>query len=305
MRLINTETLEMEEFYDTTPPYDILSHAWGPDIEELTYQDVKGKENDKPGIGSIKLHGCCRQARQDGYRYAWIDTCCIDKTNLVELGEAINSMFRWYKRASWCYVYMSDVPSDDIPRRSSSKFRSCRWFGRGWTLQELLAPERLRFYNSEWRPLGTKGELGAVIEKVAGVPQPILVGITKLHAASVARRMSWAARRVTKREEDLAYCLLGIFDVSMPMIYGEGSEKAFLRLQEQIMKTTRDDSILAWGIHANEPPNDSAQIIAGRILAAAPSDFANSGRIISHPQFTASMHSMELSGGGLRVYLPV
>ena len=306
MRLINTEALEMEEFYNNIPPYVILSHTWGRDSEELTFRDVEGKEIDKPGIGSIKLRECCRQARQDGYGYAWIDTCCIDKTNIVELGEAINSMFRWYKQASWCYVYMSDVPSDDNPRRSGSKFRSSRWFGRGWTLQELLAPKDLRFYSSEWRSLGTKGELSEVIESVTGVPRPILIGITELYAASVARRMSWAARRDTKREEDLAYCLLGIFGVTMPMIYGEGGEQAFLRLQEQIMKTTRDDSILAWGIDTNQSPtNDSAQIVTGRILAARPFDFANSKHIVSRHQSAAFKDSMELSSGSLRAYLPV
>src|SRR5436190_21736523 len=124
MRLINTKTLEMEEFYDKIPPYVILSHTWGPDSDELTFRNVEEGKIDKPGIGSIKLQGCCRQARQDGYGYAWIDTCCIDKTNLVELSEAINSMFRWYKQASWCYVFMSDVPSDDNPRKNGSKFRS-------------------------------------------------------------------------------------------------------------------------------------------------------------------------------------
>lgn len=306
MRLINTKTLEMQEFYNDIPPYVILSHTWGRDIEELTFHDVKAKETEKLGIGSIKLHGCCQQAQQDGYKYAWIDTCCIDKTNHVELSEAINSMFRWYKQAAWCYVYMFDVPSNDNPRRSGSKFRSSRWFSRGWTLQELLAPKDLRFYSSEWHSLGTKGELSEVIESVTGVPRPILIGLTGLYAASVARRMSWAARRDTKREEDLAYCLLGIFGVTMPMIYGEGGEQAFHRLQEQIMKTTRDDSILAWGIDSNQPlTNDSTQIITGRILAARPLDFANSKHIVSRHQSAAFKNSMELSSGFLRAYLPV
>ncbi len=304
MRLLNTNTLRMEEFHGEIPPYAILSHTWGPDTEELTFRNVEEGEIDKPGVGSIKLRGCCQQAQRDGLPYAWIDTCCIDKTN-QELGEAINSMFRWYYKASLCYVYMFDVPGRDNPREDGSKFRSSRWFRRGWTLQELLAPRHLRFYNSEWHSLGSKGELCTVIEGITGVPRPVLMGITMLHATSVAQRMSWAAQRSTKREEDLAYCLLGIFGVTMPMIYGEGGEQAFLRLQEQIMKTTRDDSILAWGIDSKESSTDSVQVTAGRILAAAPSDFANSGRIVSRHQVASSIYSMELSGGGLRIYLPL
>lgn len=253
MRLINIETSRLEEFLDyKTPPYVILSHTWGDDAEELTFRDIEEGRTGKPGVGSVKLRGTCRQAQQDGFKYVWIDTCCIDKTNLVELREAINSMFRWYRRASICYAYLSDVPGVDNPRKSTSKFRNSRWFGRGWTLQELLAPKQLRFYNSEWGLLGTKGTIRTAVEKITGIPRQILVGIAELHSASVAQRMSWAAGRETKRKEDLAYCLLGIFAVTMPMIYGEGRDQAFLRLQEQIMRTTRDDSILAWGLGAGE-----------------------------------------------------
>jgi len=296
----------MEEYYDKIPPYVILSHTWGPDSEELTFRDVERGKINKPGTGPDKLRGCCRQARQEGYRYAWIDTCCIDKTNMVELGEAINSMFRWYEQASCCYVYMADVSSADNPHQHDSMFRSSRWFRRGWTLQELLAPKHLRFYSSDWRSLGSKRTLSTVIENITGVPRSILLGTVKLPAASVAQRMSWAARRDTKREEDQAYCLLGIFDVTMPMIYGEGGERAFLRLQEQIMNRTRDDSILAWGIDPNESPtSEPAQVAIGRILAAAPSDFANSSRIVCRYQSHGLLPLPELSGGGLRVSLPV
>ncbi|KAK0632802.1 heterokaryon incompatibility protein-domain-containing protein [Immersiella caudata] len=248
MRLINVQTFQLEEFLDyRAPPYAILSHTWGDDAEELTFDDVKMGSIDKAGVGSIKFHGSCRQAAKDGFGYVWIDTCCIDKTNLVELSEAINSMFRWYRCASVCYAYLSDVPGDDDPRKLASKFSTSRWFGRGWTLQELLAPKRLRFYHAGWGCLGTKGTMRTVVGKITGIPYKILLGITELQSMSVAQRMSWAARRETKRKEDLAYCLLGIFDVTMPMIYGEGADQAFLRLQEQIMRMTRDDSILAWG----------------------------------------------------------
>ncbi|RYP11971.1 hypothetical protein DL767_011540 [Monosporascus sp. MG133] len=307
MRLINAKTFKLEEFLDDeTPPYAILSHTWGKDHEELNFRDVKEGKIDKPGVGSVKFRGCCRQAETNGFEYAWIDTCCIDKANLVELSEAINSMFRWYRRASVCYVYLSDVPGDDYPPEDGSKwtsqrFRTSRWFRRGWTLQELLAPKRLRFYNSEWRYLGTKANLCGIVEKITGVPRQFLRGIAELRTASVAQRMSWAAQRHTKREEDLAYCLLGIFDVSMGMRYGEGGDKAFFRLQEEIMKITKDDSILAWGLGVKEPfTSDSAQITAGGILAAAPSDFANSGHIICRDQ---SSTSLSISGGRLQIRL--
>ncbi|KAK3944343.1 hypothetical protein QBC46DRAFT_280208 [Diplogelasinospora grovesii] len=304
MRLINVKTEKLEEFLGhETRPYAILSHTWGNDREELSFRDVEEGEIDKPGVGSVKFRGCCRQAEKDGLGYVWIDTCCINKDSSRELEEAINSMFRWYERASVCYAYLSDVP-DNNPRKPESKFRTSRWFERGWTLQELLAPKKVQFYNSAWRCLGTKARLCGIVEKTTGVPRQFLQGIAELRTASVAQRMSWAAQRHTKREEDLAYCLLGIFDVSMGMVYGEGGDKAFFRLQQEIMKTTRDDSILAWGLGVKEPfTSDSAQVTAGRILAAAPSDFANSGQIVSREGSSTSSHSLDISGGRLRICL--
>jgi ankyrin repeat protein len=304
MRLINVKTLKLEKFLDNSvPSYAILSHTWKDD-EELTFRDIEEGRTDKPGIGSIKLQRSCKQAKQDGLGYIWIDTCCIDKTNSVELGEAINSMFRWYKKANICYAYLLDVPGDDIPRNPRSKFRKSRWFKRGWALQELLAPQRLQFYNSDWRCLGTKGEMCIIVEAITGISRQFLLGIAELRDASVAQRMSWAAQRDTTREEDIAYCLLGIFGVAMAMIYGEGGEQAFFRLQEQIMKTTRDDSILAWGLSLTEPVSSCAtEVTPGRILAAGPSDFVNCNHIISREQSSTPLHSLDISGGSLRIYL--
>ncbi|UKZ89742.1 uncharacterized protein TrAFT101_004783 [Trichoderma asperellum] len=312
MRLINTETLKLEEFSDDKPPsYAILSHTWGPDFEELTFSDVKNGITDKPGIGSIKFRECCKQAKANSINYAWIDTCCIDKANLVELGEAINSMFRWYSLATVCYAYLSDVPDGDDPSDQASKFRTSRWFKRGWTLQELLAPKHLRFYNSNWHCIGTKGSRSTVIQEITQIPRQFILGVAELHTASVAQRMSWAAQRETKRAEDLAYCLLGIFGITMPMIYGEGGKEAFFRLQEQIMKTTRDDSILAWGLLKDSSISNFQKsvggdmFIHGDILAATPSDFENSGHIVTREQATNPLHSLDIFGGSLRVYLPL
>ncbi|KAI0450504.1 hypothetical protein F5B21DRAFT_517424 [Xylaria acuta] len=248
----------------------INSHTWGHDREELTLGDVQEGRIDKPGARSVKFRGGCRRAKRDGLGYIWIDTCCIDKANTVELAEAINSMFRWYRRASVCYAYLSDVPSNDIPRDPASKFRASRWFQRGWTLQELLAPENLRFYDSEWCNIGNRGELCPVLEEITGVPRVFLLGITESHTASIAQRIAWAAQRETKRKEDLAYCLLGIFDVTMSMIYGE------------------DDSILAWGLSiGNKDPR------------------GESGQIVSRNQPTTSLNSFDISGGSLRIHLPL
>ncbi|KAH8745728.1 heterokaryon incompatibility protein-domain-containing protein [Hyaloscypha finlandica] len=221
-----SQTLKLEKFLDNNlPPYAILSHTWKDD-EELTLRDIEEGRTDKPGIGSIKLQRCCKRAEKDCLGYIWIDTYCIDKTDSIELSEAINSMFRWYKKSNICYTYLLDVPSDDNPRDLTSEFRKSRWFKRGWTLQELLAPQRLQFYSSDWRCLGTKGGMCSTIKAITGISRQFLLGIEQLSNAS------------TTREEDIAYCLLGIFGITMPMIYRERGEQVFFRLQEQIMRTT-------------------------------------------------------------------
>ncbi|CAH0025049.1 unnamed protein product [Clonostachys rhizophaga] len=308
MRLINIETQKLEEFFgDAIPPYAILSHTWGADDEEISFRDIQtgGGNIEKAGYGRIKFEGCCNQAKKDELKYAWIDTCCVDKANAVELSEAINSMFRWYKRAAFCYTYLSDVPPGDNSWDSGSKFFASRWFRRGWTLQELLAPEELHFYNQEWTFIGTKGDMSKEIETITGIPRQFLLGWEDFWDATVAQRMSWAANRGTKREEDIAYCLLGIFGVTMPMIYGEG-DQAFIRLQEAIMKHTRDDSILAWGLNAVESvPSNSTDVVSAGILATAPSDFENCGRIVLRKQDALAANTFDISGGRLRVHLPL
>jgi ankyrin repeat protein len=303
MRLINVNRLVLEEFHDDQiPAYAILSHTWGADAEELTLQDVE-EGNLKPGNGAAKFLFCCQQAKKDGLKYVWIDTCCINKTDLVELSEAINSMFRWYKRASVCYAYLFDVSANENLRENGSEFQSSRWFRRGWTLQELLAPRNLIFYGSDGKLLGTKIQLCTTIAKVTGISHLYLRGISELKSASVAERMSWAAGRETKRKEDLAYCLLGIFDISMPMLYGEGGSQAFFRLQEQIIRNMRDHSILAWGLGVGLSTSAHEEVGSRGLLAAAPSDFANSGHIVPRDRSTSYLDSLEISGGTLRVCL--
>jgi hypothetical protein len=162
------------------------------------------------------------------------------------------------------------------------KFAACRWFTRGWTLQELIAPEVVEFYNKEWTLRGTKAGLSKALEAVTGIDGQVLRDSTILADVPVARRMSWAANRRTTRVEDIAYCLLGIFDVSMPMLYGEG-EKAFARLQEEIAKETNDLTLFAWQARALESSNSGdagVQKYRG-ILATSPAEFLNAGAIVA------------------------
>ena len=197
-------------------------------------------------ILSAKIRDCCVFARVNGYRYAWVDTCCIDRTSSAELSEAINSMYEWYSQAAICYAFLEDVDDSENPRAPHSRFRRSRWFKRGWTLQELIAPAEVLFLSRDWQILGTKDTLADVIEEITGIDRDVLTHRRSLDSVSVARRMSWSARRETTREEDEAYSLMGIFGVHMPTIYGEG-RKAFVRLQREILEHCPDQSIFAWG----------------------------------------------------------
>ncbi|KAI1628938.1 heterokaryon incompatibility protein-domain-containing protein [Exophiala viscosa] len=226
---------------EDVPPYAILSHTWAlNNAEEFTFQDAKSGSVDKPGYVKIKF--CQKQAIKDGLRYIWVDTCCIDKTNQVEVSEAIISMFRWYQEAKKCYVYLSDVSfsgngTEQDKIQCESDFRRSRWFTRGWTLQELLAPRTVDFFSREGRYLGNKTTLSQQIHEITGLPLRALHG-THLATFSVEERMRWAARRQTKRKEDQAYCLLGIFNVFLPPLYGEG-DNAFNRLRKEINEHLR------------------------------------------------------------------
>ncbi|KAH8589506.1 hypothetical protein B0O99DRAFT_692400 [Bisporella sp. PMI_857] len=221
------------------PEYAIISHTWGADTEEVTYRDmIDGTGKNKAGYEKIRF--CGEQAKRDGLHYFWIDTCCIDKSNSNELAEAINSMFRWYRNAAKCYVYLPDVSSpvigigdmsDQLPWEMA--FRTSRWFTRGWTLQELIAPTSVEFFSKNWELLGDKASLERHICEITRIPSKALRG-SPLAQFSVTERMSWAETRQTTREEDMAYSLLGIFNVHMPLIYGERRANAVGRLREAI-----------------------------------------------------------------------
>ncbi|KAK2614193.1 hypothetical protein N8I77_001042 [Diaporthe amygdali] len=248
MRLINATSLKIEEFGPRNlPKYAILSHTWGdcePTFAEWCSVVTRRWKSSKPGFA--KVFATCKQARRDGLSHIWVDTVCIDKTSSAELSEAINSMFAWYEKAYVCYVYLADVPSQ-LPRGVDllELMGSSRWFSRGWTLQELIAPDHVVFYSKSWTHLGTKKAFSSFLSKVSGIDQLCIQKEKALREYSIAQRMSWAADRVTTRPEDIAYCLLGVFGINMPLLYGEGN-RAFIRLQEEIIRQSDDHSILAF-----------------------------------------------------------
>jgi hypothetical protein len=220
---------------DPIPPYAIISHTWGLDNEEVIFEDItNGTGEDKPGYEKIRF--CEEQGSQDGLQNFWIDTCCINKKDEAEVSRSINSMFHWYHKATRCYVYLSDISSPHIDTNDKPwepDFRRSRWFTRGWTLQELLAPASVEFFSRERRRLGDKSSLRQQIQEITNIPQSALEG-NPLSYFGVKERLQWVEHRKTKREEDRVYSLLGIFDVYIIPIYGEGMASAFKRLQEEI-----------------------------------------------------------------------
>ncbi|KAF4493061.1 Vegetative incompatibility protein HET-E-1 [Colletotrichum fructicola Nara gc5] len=224
------------------PPYAILSHTW--EDGEVTLQDME-RQTASTKAGYAKIRESCEQTLRDDLDYIWVDTCCIDKTSSAELSEAINAMFRWYQHSTICYAFLADMPSVTDFDESSPLFAMSRWFTRGWTLQELLAPAKLDFYSRSWDRLGGKSFLAKAISSITGIDEMFLRG-RPVREASIAARMSWASGRETSREEDRSYSLLGLFDVHIPLLYGEGGKNAFLRLQEELIRTSHDQSIFAW-----------------------------------------------------------
>lgn len=337
MYLVNAATLELEEFQSNKiPSYAILSHTWGNSKDEVTFRDISGSYTDskhKPGFQKIEF--CATQAMKDGFQYCWVDTCCIDKSSSAELSEAINSMFSWYKNSEICYVYMADVDAEQSAL-IDSQLENSRWFTRGWTLQELLAPRTCQFFDKTWTPIGIlqKGTQDAamrsgfifdtngttslpasssqgfenqmaernlvdIISRSTGIEESPLMR-SDHSSDSLATRMSWASRRETTRVEDLAYCLLGIFDVNMPLLYGEG-EKAFNRLQQEIIKMSTDDSIFAWS--DEDRPNRKS---FSSLLAPSPQGFSWILTQRADPFcFETDFTTYKMTNNGLRIELEI
>ncbi|KAH8897319.1 HET-domain-containing protein [Thozetella sp. PMI_491] len=289
MRLVNARTLRFEDFdREGLPPYAILSHTW--EAEEVTFQDMAQPYLPRKR-GYKKITETCRLALDNSIEYAWVDTCCIDKSSSAELTESINSMFEWYREAAVCYVFLADLhPSigfqDGIGR--------CKWITRGWTLQELIAPLTLHFYDQAWKFRGTKATFGSELSGATGIPVDLLLMHKKVYQYSVAQRMSWAAQRSTTRIEDAAYCLLGIFEVNMPLIYGEGL-MAFGRLQEEIVKRSNDTTIFAWNATPSQKQDDHCSL-----LASSPAEYAGCGKVVPWEIYNYNPEFV-LTNKGLRI----
>ncbi|RPD70304.1 HET-domain-containing protein [Lentinus tigrinus ALCF2SS1-7] len=282
MWLLSTARAELHYFIgpEVVPGgYAILSHVWGD--EEQTFSELRAlqKTCSEAGLNprdhaSAKIQRFCELAEARGHKWGWADTCCIEKSSSSDLSEAINSMYRYYSMAEVCYAYLCDVPTGNLldgPIPSSRKlstqeaFARSRWHKRGWTLQELIAPDVVVFVSQDWIILGAKADFPTLLYNITGIPHGVLTLVQEPGELGIAHRMSWAANRETTRPEDEAYCLMGIFDVNMPTLYGEG-RRAFRRLQEEIMKKSVDTSLFAW--HKRYSHED--ELVLRHQVAAAP-----------------------------------
>ncbi|KAJ3541503.1 hypothetical protein NM208_g4581 [Fusarium decemcellulare] len=311
MRCINTITFEL---HTSTQPdfrdrgYAILSHRWGADeilfaqFGQFTWElkNTKGRHA-LPQLD--KILGACITARQRGLQWIWVDNCCINKSDTSELSESINSMFKWYSEAVVCLTYLADVRQSARPAAGSQIFQSfetgemSKWFTRGWTLQELLAPRDLLFYDTDWNFLGSKRELAASIEQITGIAAQYLTGEKDFRGACIAAKMSWLAHRETTREEDMAYSMFGIFNLHLPIQYGEG-KVAFLRLQDALI-SKNDESLFAWKMPP-EGPGPAYQIIPDSavdlgpdewgLLAASPKWYEHCGKMTTQSKKIVMRH---------------
>lgn len=270
MRLINVHTLGLRTFADDPPPYAILSHRWTE--SETIYEDfvvsrIEGRsEKVQAFCAFVKRYCSIHNVTID---WAWVDTCCIDRRSSAELSEAINSMANWYKNSEFCLAYLIDVPSHKSDLETQENVRNSEWFRRGWTLQELLFPPNVIFCSADWRMLDLR-KTSPLIHKITTIPTQCLAIPDLIYSESIANRMSWASARSTTRKEDEAYCLLGLFKINMPLLYGEG-QNAFRRLQEEIIKQSNDESIFAW--------TTSENLMVTSMLASTISCFKGSGGI--------------------------
>jgi hypothetical protein len=327
MRLLNTRTLELEYFpKGEKPPYAILSHTWG--TEEVLFEDVRhgsAKLRSCPKKGLAKVLKSAELALADGYDYVWIDACCIDKSSSAELSEAINSMFAWYRQSGVCYAFLEDYT------HGRSALADSRWFTRGWTLQELIAPFEVRFYDSSWVMFGDRLQLALTISHITSIDHHLLsfkftptysctnghghppncaasctscrdaASARLLRSYSVSNKMAWAACRETTRVEDIAYCLMGIFDVNMPLLYGEGM-KAFRRLQEEIVRHSNDQTILTW-TRQNPWVEIKLELPQSRqyaLFASHPAQF-RSGNLFQPIHSLMDDHSINVSSAGIEI----
>lgn len=301
MRLLNASTIELHEFFAEVqvPRYAILSHRWGE--EEVSMQELKTFRPDsaQQSRGYTKIKRACALAERYELEYIWIDTCCIDKTSSAELSEAINSMYRWYAQSVLCFAHLDDIELRPLSDVTSKRFSNCEWFRRGWTLQELLAPKTVLFFDANWQEIGTRSALAPYVTEATKIAPEFLRQERDVHDASIAQRMSSASLRITTRTEDIAYCLMGLFGVNIPLLYGEG-KKAFLRLQQELIRNDSDESIYAWAFSIW----DTIPGGMSRMLASEPELFRRSGRIVSIELPSMRQTPFSITNRGIAMTLP-
>lgn len=282
IRLLNaksyTFTNEEDLRHQQRPPYVIISHAWGE--QEVIYDDMadfqkmKASKSWKKADSAAKVTGACKKVLEcfnGEIKHIWLDTVCINKKDPAEVSTSINSMYQWYKKADVCFAYLYDYPSKEV-----AEFTGSKWFTRGWTLQELVAPKRMKFFDKDWELVGDKESLQSALTSQTKISRNFLLQYDSISRASISQRMSWFSERETTVPEDTAYCLLGLFGVNMPLLYGEGKERAFRRLQEEIMKYSDDHSLFAW-------KHQVAQKDGSGLLAGSPDCFKETGAYVHKP----------------------
>jgi hypothetical protein len=316
MHLLNVHTLKLKSFdLRHAPKYAILSHTWGE--EEVTYKDITKRPDDKTKAGWIKILRMIEIAEGHDMEWIWVDTCCIDKSSSAELSENINSMFAYYSKAQFCVAYLEDVPArsshsgDSVGQTLPYEFAESRWFTRGWTLQELIAPVEVDFYAGDWTFIAQKSKILTEIGSITRIDAEVLVNPRLYKRTCVAHRMSWASKRVTTRAEDEAYCLMGLFEVNMPLLYGEGAENAFMRLQHEILKTSADHSLFIWTArNRGNWINRENKTFVGGFLAESPLEFVDCNNLVERPynkteEGRGHKEPYHMTNLGLRISLPV
>ncbi|KAK7441812.1 hypothetical protein VKT23_016474 [Stygiomarasmius scandens] len=284
-RLIDAHSLKLVDLTDDqpTPPYAILSHRWIQE-EEISFQEMKSLElldQDRDVVERVKSKGgykkikyACRQALRESIPFIWIDTCCINQKDDKDVARNIRSMFLYYRNAVVCYVFLVDV---DVRYRKQHRMRDSEWFRRGWTLQELIAPLRVVFFDNRWKRIGCKCDdaLGSKISSITGIPRRVLVGKRPLRKTGVLERMSWAMGRFTTRPQDRAYCLSGLLGVSMDPDYEESALVAFARLRKAVVERHRgqEDKLRALGT-----PQHLYSVLIGKHYAAVASNGVNGAK---------------------------
>ncbi|KAL0945654.1 hypothetical protein HGRIS_014808 [Hohenbuehelia grisea] len=313
----NWEAFEssLVEIVESHTKYAILSHRWEKD--ELDYTKAKALPQNFlqrrfKSQGREKIRKFCEQASQYSCDYVWFDTGCIDKSSSSELEESIRSMFNWYRNSEICIVYLAGTKSMLDPHKKDD------WFKRGWTLQELLAPPRMKFFNSDWTPTtSSQYDIDRTTTLTRRVPEfsvrlsaaSGIYPVERLHnyvpGVEQAREvLHWASARQTTRPEDMAYCLIGLLNLELSVAYGEGYPTAFYRLQVEVMRRTEDRGLFFW---SGSPSSHSSMLAATVFGFRQPVPWSDDG-VRSDGYYSACLDrdpTITLTNCGIRMSIPL